>query len=81
MVKFSGLTICELINHNKVTFFSTRILPTSLAKWNMCLFLRFQVREGPEKYFLLSSWCRELYGPGPRFFSRETKEIEIQIYF
>ena len=34
----------------------------------MCASPRFHVRERPEKYFLLSAWRRELYGPGPRFF-------------
>ena len=29
---------------------------------------RLCVRERSEKYFLLSVWRRELYGPGPRFF-------------
>ena len=29
---------------------------------------RFRVRERPEKYFLLSGWRRELYGPGPQLF-------------
>ena len=71
MVKFFRFDIYELINHYKVTFFSAR------TSQNFCHFhrhvnhVRFSstcVRERPEKYFLVSAWRTELYGPGPRFF-------------
>ena len=45
-----------------------QIFPIFLAKWNMSASLRFHVRDRPKKYFLLSVWHRELYGPGPQFF-------------
>ena len=71
MSNFLALTIfSKSTNQGKVTFFSARtspIFPTSLAKWNMCTSLWFHVRERPEKYFVLSAWCRELCGSGPRF--------------
>ena len=69
---FSGLTIFEFINYDKVTFFSQQehlqIFPTSLPKWNMCVCLWFCVTERPEKCFLLSAWRRKLYRPGTQFF-------------
>ena len=52
-----------------LTFFQQdylQIFSNSLDKRNMCVSLRFHVREKPEKYFLLSVY--ESYGPGPRFF-------------
>ena len=55
--------------HDNVNFFSARylqIFSNSLDKRNMCVSLRFRVREKPAKYFLLSVY--ESYGPGPRFF-------------
>ena len=63
MVKFSGLTIFEFINHDKVTFFSARTSPNFSyfpRQVKHVRFLRFRVKERPKKYFLLSTWRREL---------------------
>ena len=50
-----GLTAFEFINQGKVTFFSARLYPNfSLTKLIACAFLRFRVRESPEKYFFSS---------------------------
>ena len=67
MVKFSGLTLFEFTNQDKVNLF---------LKKNISKFISLPAPSGTdalhldfvlEKYFLIV-WLRELYGPGPRFF-------------
>ena len=56
----------------KLPFFSknmSKFFPLPLPS-KTCPSLRFRVRKRPEKYFLLSAWHRELYGPGPELLYR-----------
>ena len=80
---FSCLTISEFTNQVKLPFSKKehlKIFPTSLAKWNVCAFLRFRVREIPEKYFLLSARRRELYEAGPWFLLFDKYEYRQRIF-
>ena len=47
----------------KLPFFQQEHVHILLLSCQVCASLRFCIRVRPEKYFLLSMWCRELYRP------------------
>ena len=72
-VKWSSLIIIKLPFLSKNM---SEIFPLPLPRKTFALPFDF-TWERPKKYFLLSAWHRELYGPGPQIFY---SLIDINIY-